>query len=207
MDALLFGKSLLLGLAVAAPLGPIGALCVNRTLEHGLWAGIAGGLGTALADALYATLAAVGFAAFAAALAMVDVPLKLAGGLFLAWLGWKSFSALPPRAAARARASDLFGTAVATFFLTITNPMTILAFAAMFAGLGLADSPRSSDAVAVVTGVFLGSLLWWFILSGGVALARARLPESLSLWVSRISGTILFAFAALAIGSALHGYS
>ncbi|MFC5586542.1 LysE family translocator [Nitratireductor kimnyeongensis] len=206
MDALLFGKSLLLGLAVAAPLGPIGALCVNRTLEHGLWAGMAGGLGTALADAVYAALAAIGFAAFAAALAVVDVPLKLVGGAFLAWLGWKSFSPAPLRAAATVRASNLFGTAAATFFLTITNPMTILAFAAMFAGLGLADSPQPADAAVVVTGVFLGSLLWWFFLSGGVALARARLPDAVSLWVSRISGLILLAFAAFAIGSVMRNY-
>lgn len=206
MDTLLFGKSLLLGLAVAAPLGPIGALCVNRTLEHGLWAGVAGGLGTALADAVYAALAAIGFAAFAAALAVVDVPLRLVGGAFLAWLGWKSLSPAPVRAAAEARASDLAGTAAATFFLTITNPMTILAFAAMFAGLGLADSPHPADALVVVVGVFLGSLLWWFILSGGVALARTRLPDSLSRWVSRISGVILLAFAAFAIGSVALAY-
>ncbi|WP_367717252.1 LysE family transporter [Nitratireductor sp. GISD-1A_MAKvit] len=137
---------------------------------------------------------------------MVEVPLKLVGGVFLAWLGWKSFSPAPMREAAEARTGDLFETAAATFFLTITNPMTILAFAAMFAGLGLAESPRHVDAAIVVTGVFLGSLLWWFILSGGVALARTRLPDSLSRRVSHLSGVILFAFAALAIGSVARGY-
>ncbi|WP_295811068.1 LysE family transporter [uncultured Nitratireductor sp.] len=206
MDVPLFGKSLLLGLAVAAPLGPIGALCVNRTLERGLWAGLAGGLGTAFADAVYAALAAIGFAAFAAALAVVDEPLRLVGGAFLAWLGWKSLSPAPMRTESDARAGDLIGTATATFFLTIANPMTILTFAAMFAGLGLAGSPRPADALVVVTGVFLGSLLWWFILSGGVALVCKGLPEGLSLWVSRISGVILLAFALFAIGSVLRGH-
>ena len=204
MEVLLFGKSLLLGLAVAAPLGPIGALCINRTLERGFWAGVAGGLGTALADAIYASLAAIGFSAFAATLAMIDAPLKLVGGLVMLWLGWKSMRPKPPRAAAQVGARDLLGTIAATFLLTITNPMTILAFAAMFAGLGLADAPGAINATIVVAGVFLGSLLWWFLLSGSVALAQRRLPEKFSLWVSRLSGVILIGFGLYALGSLLH---
>ena len=204
MDILLFGKSLLLGLAVAAPLGPIGALCINRTLERGFWAGVAGGLGTALADAIYASLAAIGFSAFAATLAMIDAPLKLVGGLFMLWLGWKSTRPKPPRPAAQVGTRDLLGTVAATFLLTITNPMTILAFAAMFAGLGLADAPGAINAVIVVAGVFLGSLLWWFVLSGGGAMARRRLPEGFAVWVSRLSGLILIGFGLYALGSLLH---
>lgn len=203
MDILLFGKSLLLGLAVAAPLGPIGALCINRTLERGFAAGVAGGLGTALADAIYASLAAVGFSAFSAALAMIDAPLRLVGGLFMLWLGWKSMVPKPVRAAAQIGARDLLGTIAATFLLTITNPMTILSFAAIFAGLGLADAPGAINAALVVIGVFSGSLLWWCILSGGVALVRQRLPESFALQVSRASGLILIGFGLYALGSLL----
>jgi putative LysE/RhtB family amino acid efflux pump len=160
MEILLFGKSMLLGLAVAAPLGPIGALCINRTLERGFWAGVAGGVGTALADGIYASLAAIGFSAFAATLAMIDAPLKLVGGLFMLWLGWKSMLPKPARVAAQVGARDLLGTIAATFLLTVTNPMTILSFAAMFAGLGLADALGAINAAIVVAGVFLGSLLW-----------------------------------------------
>ncbi|RWX74779.1 LysE family translocator [Neorhizobium lilium] len=203
MDVLLFGKSLLLGLVVAAPLGPIGALCINRTLERGFWAGVAGGLGTALADAIYASFAAIGFSAFAARLSMIDAPLKLIGGLFMLWLGWKSMRPKPPRAVAQVGARDLLGTIATTFLLTITNPMTILAFAAMFAGLGLADAPGAINATIVVAGVFLGSLLWWFLLSGSVTFARRRLPEGFALWVSRLSGVILIGFGLYALGSAL----
>lgn len=90
MELTLILKSIVLGLAVAAPLGPIGALCINRTLERGFWAGVAGGFGTALADAVYASLAALGFSAFAATLATIDTPLKIIGGLFMVWLGWKA---------------------------------------------------------------------------------------------------------------------
>jgi putative LysE/RhtB family amino acid efflux pump len=179
-------------------------LCINRTLERGFWAGVAGGLGAALADAIYASLAAIGFSAFAATLAMIDAPLKLVGGLFMLWLGWKSMTPKPPRAAAQVGARDLLGTVAATFLLTITNPMTILAFAAMFAGLGLVDAPGAINAAIVVAGVFLGSLLWWFVLSGGVAMARQRLREGFAAWVARLSGLILIGFGLYALGSLLH---
>jgi len=203
MDLMLFVKSLLLGLAVAAPLGPIGALCINRTLERGFVAGMAGGLGTALADGVYAALAALGFAAFSSALVLIDMPLRLVGGAFMLWLGWKSMTPRPVRAAAKVSARDLIGTTAATFLLTITNPMTILTFAALFAGLGLASGSGATSAVVVVLGVFSGSMLWWCILSGGVALARHRLPEAFASRVSRISGIVLIAFGLWAVASAV----
>lgn len=200
-DPVLFGKSLLLGLAVAAPLGPIGALCVSRTLERGFWAGVAGGLGTAIADGVYASLAALGFAAFTAVLAQISGPMRLAGGVLLLWLGWKSLRAKPSAGIASVGAKDLIGTVVATFGLTITNPMTILSFAAMFAGLGLADV--GSDAFTVIAGVFLGSLAWWFVLSGAVAIAHRRLPAGFARWTSLASGTVLIAFGLMALASIL----
>lgn len=201
MDPLLFWKSLLLGLAVAAPLGPIGALCINRTLERGFAAGVAGGLGTALADGVYAALAAVGFAAFSQSLTSIDMPLRVAGGAFMLWLGWKSLKPNLPRTVTGATTRDLMGTTAATFLLTITNPMTILSFAALFAGLGLASAAGTTEAVLVVAGVFAGSMLWWCILSGGVALARERLPVVFAQWISRISGGVLIAFGLWAITS------
>ncbi|MBC7147661.1 MAG: LysE family transporter [Thioclava marina] len=197
----LFAKSLVLGVAIAAPLGPIGALCISRTLERGFWAGLAGGLGTALADATYALLAAAGFAAFSAGLARIDMPLKLGGGLFLLWLGWRSFRSAPARQAARVGARDLMGTIAATFALTIANPMTILSFAAIFAGLGLAQAEGTRGALPVVAGVFSGSLIWWAALSGGVALAHRRLPEGFAHRVAQISGLVLIGFGLWAIGS------
>lgn len=205
MELMLVLKSVVLGLAVAAPLGPIGALCINRTLDRGFWAGVAGGLGTALADAVYASLAALGFSAFAATLATIDTPLKIVGGLFMLWLGWKSLRPKPLAEAVKVGARDLLGTITATFFLTITNPMTILSFAAIFAGLGLADASGATSAFFVVAGVFLGSLLWWFLLSGGVALARQRLPATFARWVSRLSGVILVLFGLFALGSLVWG--
>lgn len=203
MESILFVKSLFLGLAIAAPLGPIGALCINRTLERGFAAGVAGGLGTALADGVYAALAAVGFAAFSEVLGLIDTPLRLIGGAFMLWLGWKSMAPKPPRTAASVSARDLLGTTAATFLLTITNPMTILSFAAIFAGLGLASTTGTAGAALVVSGVFVGSMLWWCLLSGGVALARDRLPGAFALWVSRLSGIVLIGFGVWAMVSAV----
>lgn len=199
----LFWASLFLGVAIAVPLGPIGALCINRTLERGFFAGIAGGIGTALADGLYAALAAIGFAAFAATLETIDTPLRLLGGAFMLWLGWRSLNPAPPRAEAQVKARDLFGTVMATFLLTIANPMTIISFAALFSGLGLASTAGPLESAAVVAGVITGSMLWWCVLSGGVAMVRHRLPESFTLWTSRLSGIALILFAMWAISSVL----
>lgn len=190
---LLFLKGVLLGLAIAAPLGPIGALCINRTLARGFWAGFAGGFGTALADGVYASLAALGFATFGTILHSVDLPLRLGGGLFLLWLGITSLRPGPPRPAASTGARDLIGTIAATFLLTIANPVTILSFAAIFAGLGL-GSGGAPHALMVTAGVFCGSLLWWAILSGGVAALRHRLPAGFATWVARASGAVLTGF-------------
>ncbi|NRP73038.1 hypothetical protein ILFOPFJJ_03937 [Ensifer psoraleae] len=205
MSVLLFGKGLLLGLAIAAPLGPIGALCISRTLQRGFWAGVAGGLGTALADAAYAMLAAVGFAAFAAALSVIATPLSLVGGLFMIWLGWRGLAPKPLAAVAEINARDLIHTTTATFFLTIANPATILSFAAIFAGLGLSAVGDGTKGAFVVAGVFLGSLAWWFFLSGGIALAKTRLPDGFATWVSRISALVLIGFGVAALASTATG--
>lgn len=207
MDVALFLKSVVLGLAIAAPLGPIGALCINRTLERGFLAGVAGGLGTAIADGVYATLAAFGFATFSAILTGIDIPMRLAGGVFMLYLGWKTFQAKPRVVAATVSARDLVGTTAATFFLTITNPMTILSFIALFAGLGLASASGVSAALTVIAGVVLGSMLWWTVLSGGVALVRHRLPPAFAIWTSRVSAIILLGFGCWAIGSVLLAWS
>lgn len=202
MSVFLFGKGILLGLAIAAPLGPIGALCISRTLERGFWAGVAGGLGTALADGAYALMAAAGFAAFALLLDTISIPLQIVGGAFLLWLGWTSFRPRPPVTAATVGARDLLATTISTFFLTITNPATILSFAAIFAGLGLAGTGDRWSAALLVLGVFAGSMLWWFFLSGLVAMLHHRLPPSFSVWVSRISGVVLIGFGVAALAMA-----
>ena len=201
---MLFLKAMAMGLAIAAPLGPIGALCIQRTLARGFWAGLAGGLGTALADALYAALAAAGFATFAAILARISVPLGLVGGAFLLWLAWRGWPrGLPEaRAAAAPPTRGIAAITAVTFALTMANPATILSFAAIFAGLGLANTASLSAAAQVVGGIFTGSMLWWLLLSGTVAALHHRLPPAFALWVARGSSLMMavFGFWALALG-------
>lgn len=202
---MLFLKSLMMGLAIAAPLGPVGALCIQRTLKRGFAAGVAGGLGTALADAAYASAAAAGFAAFAAVLQKIAVPLGLVGGAFLLWLAWKGWPrrAGPVRAANTAETRGLWATTVTTFALTLTNPATILSFAAIFAGLGLAKTASPGAAVTVVGGVFAGSMLWWMALSGIVAALHHRLPEGFAAWTARISSVMMAGFGIWALAQAV----
>lgn len=203
MDAVVFGKGLVLGVAIAAPLGPIGALCINRTLERGFWAGVAGGLGTALADGAYASLAAAGFTAMGGLLAFIELPLQILGGLFLLYLGLIGIKPRSAVVAARVAASGLLTTTAATFLLTIANPATILSFAAIFAGLGLAAGEGGLPAALLVAGVFIGSLGWWFFLSGLVSLLRSRLPQGFAVWVSRISSGVLLLFGIVSLGMAV----
>ncbi|MBN8290385.1 LysE family transporter [Rhodobacter sp. NTK016B] len=201
---MLFVKALILGLAVAAPLGPIGALCIARTLQAGFAAGFAGGFGTALADAAYAGVAAFGFAALAGVLDNGAGVVRIAGGLLLIVLavrGWRQ--AGQPARAARADARTLIATAATTFALTIANPATILSFVAMFAGLGLAEDPGIAQAAIAVAGVFLGSLAWWAFLSGAVAATRSRLPAGFALWVARGSALMLAGLGVWALIGAL----
>ncbi|WBL31755.1 LysE family transporter [Sinirhodobacter sp. HNIBRBA609] len=204
--ALLLGKSIAMGVAIAAPLGPIGALCIQRTLARGFASGVAGGLGTALADAAYAAAAAAGFATFAALLQKISGPLGLVGGVFLLWLAWRGWprgGGGAVRAAAAPEPRGLWATTLTTFALTMTNPATILSFAAIFAGLGLARAASVGAAVTVVAGVFAGSMLWWIFLSGLVAALHRRLPEAFAQWTARISSVMMGAFGIWALWHAL----
>ncbi len=199
MDLFVFGKGLVLGLAIAAPLGPIGALCINRTLERGFWAGVAGGLGTAIADGVYACLAVAGFATVGTLIGWIERPLQVLGGLFLIYLGVLGLRKRPEVSAASVNARGLISTIAATFLLTIANPATILTFTAIFAGLGLTAGEGGTTGVLLVSGVFFGSLVWWFFLSAVVSLLRKRLPDGFSVTVSRISAVILIAFGLAAL--------
>ncbi|SDF01321.1 LysE family transporter [Rhodobacter capsulatus] len=205
MDALvLFGKGLFIGLAIAAPIGPMGALCIQRTLAGGFWAGVAGGLGTALADLTFATGAALGFAVFQDLVERIALPLGLIGGAFLmglAWRGWPRGQADEPVAAKIPEARSLWRTTLVTYGLTITNPPTILLFAAIFAGLGLAQTGSGLAIAALVAGVFLGSIGWWAFLSGLVAALHHRLPPAFALWTARVSSLTMAGFGLWAFAS------
>jgi threonine/homoserine/homoserine lactone efflux protein len=196
---LLFLKSVLLGLSVAAPVGPIGLLCINRTLNNGRLSGFFTGLGAATADMIYASFAAFGFSIVTQYLIQQQGWLQLFGGLFLFYLGIKIFMSKPANQAANLEGSNLFNMFFSTLLLTITNPATILSFVAMFAGLGLAANSNSlMDAFSLVSGVFLGSAIWWLILSNGVYLFKAKLVPYLSI-INKTSGLLITVLAILSL--------
>jgi threonine/homoserine/homoserine lactone efflux protein len=201
-------KGLAIGFAIAAPVGPIGVLCIRRSLAHGTPAGLASGLGAAVADAAYGCIAAFGLTMISTFLVGQRFWLQLAGGVFLCWLGMRTLLATPAQdpAAGAGSARGLLGAFASTFVLTLTNPMTILSFVAVFAGLGLADTSGDYRAAAtLVAGVFLGSALWWLLLSGGVGLLRSRFDARGLLWVNRVSGALIVAFGVFALATLARG--
>jgi threonine/homoserine/homoserine lactone efflux protein len=205
MDISFFIRGLLVGFSIAAPVGPIGVLCIRRTLAEGRVYGFVSGLGAATADALYGLVAGFGLTFISSLLVSQQVWLRLIGGGFLCYLGLRTFLATPANQAAAVRGTGLLGAYVSTLFLTLTNPMTILSFAAVFAGLGsvaVAGADYGSVAVLVL-GVFLGSALWWFLLSGGANLFRTRLGSEGLRWVNRISGAIIAGFGLFALWSVI----
>jgi threonine/homoserine/homoserine lactone efflux protein len=204
MPLAFFMKGLLLGFSIAAPVGPIGVLCIRRTLADGRAAGLVSGLGAATADALYGGVAGLGLTFFSQSLIRAQGWLRLFGGLFLCFLGIKTFLAKPAaQAATAARSRGLAGAFASTFALTLTNPATLLSFAAAYAGLGAVRAGQEPGATAaLVLGVFWGSALWWLVLSGSVERLRARTAGRSLRSINRISGIILFGFglSALALG-------
>ena len=200
MDVRVLLRGIVLGFSIAAPVGPIGVLCIRRTLAKGRAVGLVSGLGAATADAIYGCIAGFGLTFVSSALIGGQVWLRLIGGAFLCYLGVRTFLAVPAERATLARGSGLAGAYVSTFFLTITNPMTILSFAAIFAGLGVADTGgRYGSAATLVLGVFAGSALWWLGLSTVVGLLRGRLDVRALRWVNRISGVVIVGFGLFAI--------
>lgn len=202
MDLTFLFRGILIGFSIAAPVGPIGVLCIRRTLTEGRAAGLVSGLGAATADALYGCVAGFGLTLISNFLVRQQWWLGLIGGLFLCYLGVKTLLSTPAEQAASAKGTGLLGAYASTFFLTVTNPVTILAFAAIFAGLGLANTSGSYGAAAIlVLGVFLGSALWWLLLSGGVSLLRERFTTTGLQWVNRISGVIILGFGLFALST------
>ena len=202
MDLSILFKGIVIGFSIAAPVGPIGVLCIRRTLTEGRASGLVSGLGAASADAVYGCIAGFGLTFLSNFLVSSQTELRLAGGLFLLYLAVRTFFARPAHKAAEAKGHGLFGAYLSTFFLTLTNPVTIISFAAIFAGLGLSEgSARYASAGVLVFGVFAGSALWWLLLSGGVGVFREKFSTAGLRWLNRLSGAIIGVFSLFALWS------
>ena len=205
MDPELLARGIILGFTIAAAVGPISLLVIRRTLAEGRVVGFVSGLGVATADGTYGAIAAFGLSAITDILVGGQRILGLVGGAFLLWLAWQTARAEPTEPAATPeRKGGLPGAYLSTLGLTLTNPMTILSFAALFAGLGIAPG-NVSGAASLTLGVFLGSGAWWLVLTTLVGALRSRVTKT---WLGRInvtSGIVIGIFALLAIGNALRG--
>src|SRR5205823_6085743 len=195
-----FARGLLIGLSIAAVVGPMSILCMQRTLNFGQRYGLISGLGIATADAVYGSIAAFGVTVIASFLVSQQVWIRLIGGLFLVYLGVKTILTRPAERAAAAQANSFFGAYASTLLLTLTNPLTILSFAAIFAGIGVGGVSKSYlSATIVVLGVFAGSALWWCLLTCGISLLRRKLTPAWLLWINRASGGIITLFGLIAL--------
>jgi threonine/homoserine/homoserine lactone efflux protein len=188
-------RGMLIGFSIAAPVGPIGVLCIRRTLNGGRASGLVSGLGAASADAIYGCVAGFGLAFISNFLVRQQVWLHLIGGGFLCFLGIKTLLAKPAGQAAVVKGNGLLADYASTFFLTLTNPITIISYAAIFGGLGLANtSGNYGSAGILVLGVFTGSSLWFLFLTTFLGLFRKKFKPLSLRWVNRISGVVITGF-------------
>lgn len=199
----LFLKGLLFGFLLAATVGPMWVLCFRRTLAQGALAGFVSGMGIAVADGLYGAVAAFGLTAISGLLLQHAFWIGLAGGAFLVYLGIKILVANPALDGQEEQAVSHPKAFLSTLGLTLANPPTILAFVAIFAGLGLASSADYGAASLVVLGVFLGSASWWVLLAAGAGWLRRRMGPRLFRVIHVVSGLTILGFASWQLAAIL----
>ena len=209
---MLFVKAVAMGFCIAAPVGAIGMLCIQRSLSRGFCSGFATGMGAACADAVYGLLGALGVAGIVAALPMLTLVLKAAGGTFLVWMAWTIAREAP---AAPAAVQDTMRVPVTrdfltTFALTLSNPLTIFSFIAAFAALGPLNASQGAPAamsgftvVPMVTGVFAGSAVWWLFLSVVTSALRTKLPLAFTRGISVFSAVVIATFGVVQVATGL----
>ena len=198
MDTNFFFRGLIIGFVIAAPVGPIGVLCIHRTLTEGKIHGLISGLGAATADAIYGSIAALGLTFISSFLIEQQLWFRIIGAVFLCGLGIRTIFSKAAKKPSAVNGQGLAANYGSTFFLTLMNPMTILAFAAVFAGLGITSS-HHGFAGLLIAGVFTGSCIWWTLLSSAAGLFRQKISHDNLIWLNRISGTIIMFFGLLII--------
>jgi threonine/homoserine/homoserine lactone efflux protein len=203
MEILFYIKGIIIGFAMAVPIGPIGILCIRKTLAEGRARGLIIGLGAATADMLYACVAAFGLTVISQALVSQRIWMRLTGGALLLILGVRTFRAIPVNPKFQIRGSGMLGSYLSTVFLTLSNPLTIFAYIAVFALFGLGTGIGFLPDTALVAGVFSGSALWFLSLSSGATFFRAKLDETGMSRVNRVAGVLIVFSGVAAIASVL----
>ncbi|MCP4329529.1 MAG: LysE family transporter [Alphaproteobacteria bacterium] len=202
MDLALFIKGLIVGFVIAAPVGPVNILCIHRTLTVGRRSGLISGVGAALADTFFGIIAAFGLTLIADFLIAQQFWLRTIGGIIIITLGIRAlfYKPKPPGSVERRWHKRIAGDFTSTFALTITNPITIFSFVAIFATANaVVPEDDLSAALALIAGVFVGSQMWWSTLTFGSGMFRHRLDEDALRWLSRISGALIILCGAVAL--------
>jgi threonine/homoserine/homoserine lactone efflux protein len=201
-----FVKGLIAGFLIAAPVGPINVMCVRRTIVHGRLVGIVSGLGAAAADTLFGAIAAFGLTFIHDFLMREKVWFGIGGAALLVIIGLRILVATPPQEKEEKDPANLLGDFTSTGFLTLTNPVTVLSFLAVFSAFGVQSEERSlADSWLLLLGVFLGSSLWWLVLTTTVDLFRDRFNREGLRWANRIAGVLILVFAAVVLWNSATG--
>lgn len=205
MTDFLFLQGMLIGFAIAAPIGPVGVLCIRKALADGRAAAFVAGMGAALADTFYGAVAGFGLSFVSQFITGHQFPLKIAGGLFLLYVGWHTYRTQPDfDNGSNGAKLGLVKDFVSTFVITLTNPATIIAFMAVFASFGAVSGSQSlADTGILVGGVFVGSSLWWLTLSAVASAMRSRFNSNWLVWLDRVVGVLLAGSGVLLLGSLL----
>lgn len=197
-------KGIIVGLVVSIPLGPMGVLCVQRTLNKGKSSGISSGMGIATADAIFALIAGLGISFIIHFLSEQQLIIKIIGGLVIAFIGLRIFIANPVKQLKKHRreGKNLFEDFISILFMALSNPLTVFLYIAIFAGLNLHDvSAGYSSALLVVAGVFVGASISWFTISTVVNYFRAKIRLRRLMWINKIAGITIILFGVCAIFS------
>lgn len=200
MEIFSFIKGLAIGFSIAAAVGPVAILCFRRTLSEGFLIGLCSGLGAAAADTLYSSIAAFGMVALSQVLIHYNTIIRIVGGLYLLYLGWKTYISKPAHEMSVVEGTKIALTAfVSIFFLTLTNPATILGFTAIFSCFGFTPATDMWSASSLITGVFFGSTVWWIFLASAGSLLRSRITIEKLIVINKISGCIIAIFGLSAL--------
>ncbi|MBN8547091.1 MAG: LysE family transporter [Ignavibacteria bacterium] len=198
---MLFLKGLVIGFAMALPIGPVGVICVRKTLTDGRLAGMTVGLGAATADMLYGSIAAFGLTMISDTVFRERFWIQSVGGLLLLFIGVRTFMTEPKPPKASVEQENKWHSYIYILILTLTNPLTIFSFIGVFAALGLAEGLGVWSATILVTGVFAGSTLWFFVLSTGATFFRKKLDVAGLRWVNRVAGLLIIITGVIAVGT------
>lgn len=200
----IFYRGLILGIMMAAPVGPIGLLCIRRTIQKGLLIGFVTGLGAAFADTLFGAVAALGVTVILEFIQHYNTYIRCLGGAFLFFIAWHTWHDTPKQPQQDPRVTGALKALISGFAITMTNPVTIFAILAVVATFG--NIQKHNDAVTIVGGIFAGSTLWWILLSGGIAMVRGHFTENRVIYINRITAIVLAVLAVLAVSTGISGF-